>query len=67
MAQEELAEELTRYYLNFAPMDMQEGEEGRSDEPSAQEVLLNPLLWWKESTLFDTCIFLTNRGSDTRC
>jgi hypothetical protein len=51
--QEELADELTRYF-NFeaAPIEQQEGEEGSSDGPSAQEVLLNPLLWWKVSTLF---------------
>ena len=46
--QEDLANKLTRY-LNFdaAPIEKQEGEEESSDEPSAQEVLLNPLLWWK--------------------
>jgi len=46
--QEELANELV-WYLNFeaAPMEMEEGEEGSGDEPSAQQVLLNPLVWWK--------------------
>ena len=51
--QEELADELTQYFnFEVAPIEQQEGEEGSSDEPSAQEVLLNPLLWWKVSTLF---------------
>ena len=50
--QEELADELTRYFnFEVALMEQQEGEEGSSDEPSAQEVLLNPLLWWKVSNL----------------
>jgi hypothetical protein len=51
--QEELADDLT-WYFNFqaAPIERQEGEEGSSDAPSAQEVLLNLLLWWKVSTLF---------------
>jgi len=46
---EELANELTRYF-NFeaAPME-REGEVGDSD-PSVQDILLNPLLWWKVST-----------------
>ncbi|KIL56142.1 hypothetical protein M378DRAFT_89778 [Amanita muscaria Koide BX008] len=48
---EELAEELTRYFdFEAAPIERQEGEEGCSNntnEPSAPEVLLNPLLWWK--------------------
>jgi hypothetical protein len=50
---EALADELTRYF-NFEamPSEWQEGEERSSDEPSAQEVLLNPLLWWKVSNLF---------------
>ena len=41
-SQEELVDEMTRYF-NFetAPIEQQEGEEGSSDEPSAQEVLLN--------------------------
>lgn len=48
---EELADELTRYF-NFesAPIEREEGEEG--EKPSAQEVLLNLLLWWKVSTSF---------------
>ena len=54
--QEELNEELARYF-NFeaAPIekqgDSEEGTQG-SDEPSAEEVLMNLLLWWKVSTLF---------------
>jgi hypothetical protein len=66
--QEELANELRRYF-NFeaAPMERHEGEEGSSGEPSAQEVLLNPLLWWKVSILFDTCALLTICHSDTCC
>jgi hypothetical protein len=50
--QEELSEELTRYF-NFeaAPIERQGDEGSISDEPSAEEVLLNPLLWWKVSTL----------------
>jgi len=54
--QEELVDELTRY-LNFEapPMEIQEGEEGKNDEPLAHEVLLNPLLWWKKhATEFPT-------------
>jgi hypothetical protein len=50
--QEELADELTRYFNFKAALIEQQGEEGSSDEPSAQEVLLNLLLWWKVSTLF---------------
>ena len=52
--QEQLADELNRYF-NFeaAPNDRS------NNEPSVQEILLNPLLWWKVSTLFDLCsIFL---------
>ncbi|KAF8238033.1 hypothetical protein L208DRAFT_1375355 [Tricholoma matsutake] len=51
--QEALADELTHYF-NFEAMpgEQQDGEERSSDDPSAQEVLLNPLLWWKVSTLF---------------
>jgi hypothetical protein len=60
--QEELADELKRY-LNFeaAPMERQEGEEVTSDEPLAHEVLLNPLLWWKVSTLFSASISQLSR------
>jgi hypothetical protein len=49
--QEDLADELTRYF-NFyaAPIERQEDEDESSDEPSAQEVLLNPLLRWKVRT-----------------
>jgi hypothetical protein len=48
--QEALADELIRYF-NFeaAPND------GSSHEPSVQEILLNPLIWWKVSALFDLC------------
>jgi hypothetical protein len=50
--QEDLADEL-KQYLNFeaAPVEKQKGEEVLSDEPSAPDVLLDPLLWWKVSTL----------------
>ena len=49
---EELSEELTQYF-NFkaAPIKRQGDEGSISDEPSAKEVLLNLLLWWKVSTL----------------
>jgi hypothetical protein len=45
--EDELRDELARY-LRFeaAPMERQEAEM-RLNEPSADEVLLNPLLWWK--------------------
>jgi hypothetical protein len=50
---EALADELTRYFnFEVMPSERQEGEERSSDEPLAQEVLLNPLLWWKVSTVF---------------
>ena len=55
MPQEELADELAQYFsFEAAPMEMREGEEGKSDELSAQEVLLNPLLWWKVSSMIST-------------
>ena len=45
---EELDEELTRYFsFESEPIERQEGEEGSHEEPTAQEVLLNPLLGWK--------------------
>ena len=54
--QEELSEELTRYIdFEAAPIESPElRQEGgkSSDKPTAHEVLLNPLLWWKVSTLF---------------
>jgi len=51
--QEELADEWTRYFnFEVALIEQKEGEEGSSDKPLAQEVLLNPLLWWKVNTLF---------------
>jgi hypothetical protein len=62
--QEELADELKRY-LTFeaAPMERQEGDsedsEVISNEPLANEVLLNLLLWWKVSTLFGASVSLT--------
>lgn len=47
--QEELADELDRYLrFDAAPVEQKvEGVDRWSDEPSAEEVLLNPLLWWK--------------------
>ena len=48
---EELVDELDRY-LRFDAMPMPEQEQdGKtlSNEPSREEVLLNPLLWWKVS------------------
>jgi hypothetical protein len=64
--QENFVDELKRY-LNFeaAPVERQEGEEVLSDEPSAHDVLLDLLLWWKVSTLvgalggLGACILLT--------
>ena len=49
--QEDLAIELTRYF-NFeaALIERDRGEAEGSNEPSLQEVLLNPLLWWKVNT-----------------
>ena len=66
MPQEELANKLAQY-LSFeaTPMEMQEGEEGKSDELSAQEVLLNLLLWWKVSSMISTRKILTTRCSGT--
>jgi hypothetical protein len=48
---EELAIKLTRYF-NFeaAPIDRDGGEAEGSNEPSLQDILLNPLLWWKVNT-----------------
>ena len=42
--------ELTRYF-NFeaAPIEPEEGIDKDDNEPSAQDILLNPLLWWKVS------------------
>lgn len=48
--QEELADELDRYF-RFEAAPMEQPERG---EPSAHEVLLNPLLWWKVSTFVTT-------------
>ena len=45
---EELADELDRY-LRFVSAPVEWPDNG---EPSAEEVLLNPLLWWKVSMLF---------------
>ena len=48
--QEELADELDRYLFRFdaAPVEQKvEGEDHWNDELSAEEVLLNLLLWWK--------------------
>ena len=46
---EELADELDRYIrFDAAPVEQKvEGEDHWNDELSAEEVLLNPLLWWK--------------------
>jgi hypothetical protein len=53
--QEELADELDRYLrFEFAPV---EGDHGGS---LAEEVLLNPLLWWKVSILFTMFSLLIN-------
>lgn len=53
--QEELADELDRYLrFEFAPV------EGDHGGPSAEEVLLNPLLWWKVSILFTMFSLLIN-------
>jgi len=43
--------ELTRYF-NFeaALIERDGGEAEGSDEPSLQDILLNPLLWWKVNT-----------------
>ena len=51
--QEALADEPTHYF-NFEsmPSEQQEEEERSSDEPLAQKILLNLLLWWKVGTLF---------------
>jgi hypothetical protein len=53
--QEELADELDRYLrFEIAPA------EGDHGGPSAEEVLLNPLLWWKVSILFTTFSLIIN-------
>jgi len=56
-AKEELVDELDRYLrFDAAPISEQEQDENtRSNEPSREEVLLNPLLWWKiHATEFPT-------------
>jgi hypothetical protein len=66
--QDELDDELNRYFnYEAAPIERQEGEEGGNDgEPLAQEVLLNPLLWWKVSTFF-MCLYPSDTSySETR-
>jgi len=51
--QEELADELDQYFrFEAAPMERESSEDCPDNGPSAQEVLLNPLVWWKVSTLF---------------
>jgi len=57
--QEELADELD-WYLRFeaAPVEWKEGEDYQNGEPSAEEVLLNPLLWWKVCIPLTTYKFL---------
>lgn len=47
---EELVDELNRY-LRFDATPMSEQDKTPSNEPSREEVLLNPLLWWKVSIL----------------
>ncbi|KAF8232856.1 hypothetical protein L208DRAFT_1269854 [Tricholoma matsutake] len=57
MAKEELIDELD-CYLRFdaAPISEQEWDENTwSNELSQEEVLLNPLLWWKVSVRFFFC------------
>ncbi|KAF8806989.1 hypothetical protein BYT27DRAFT_7100541 [Phlegmacium glaucopus] len=51
---EELTDELDRYFrFEAAPMEQQEDSDGHPNgEPSAQEVLLNPLVWWKVNSLY---------------
>ena len=52
---EELTDELDRYFgFESAPVAKQEGDE-ENGEPSDEEVLLNPLLWWKVSTMYPIC------------
>jgi hypothetical protein len=44
-----------KHYLRFDAMPMLEQEQDEktsSNEPSQEEVLLNPLLWWKVSIQF---------------
>ena len=57
--QEELADELDRY-LRFeaAPVERKEGEDYQNGELSAEEVLLNLLLWWKVCIPVTTYKFL---------
>ena len=60
---EELADELDRYFrFESAPVEQQEGDE-QNREPSAEEVLLNPLLWWKVSILSAISSLLTSKLS----
>ena len=57
--QEELADKLDHYFRFEAapPMEQAEQQEGHPNgEPSAQEVLLNPLIWWKVSHVFHLCV-----------
>ncbi len=53
MPHEELADEL-KQYLSFeaAPTESQEGDR-EMGEPLAEDILLNPLLWWKVSMSFN--------------
>lgn len=55
--QEELADELTRY-LNFEAASTEE-----EDSLSSQEVLLNPLLWWKVSTFSGADFYFLNQSA----
>jgi hypothetical protein len=57
--QEKLADELDRYFrFEAAPMEQQEGH--LTNELTAQEVLLNPLIWWKVSHVCYLCLSNTN-------
>ena len=49
---EVLADELDRYFRFDATPPMSEQVQDGSNEPSREEVLLNPLLWWKVSIPF---------------
>ena len=53
-AKEDLADELDQYLrFDAAPISEQERDENSpSSGPSQEEVLLNPLLWWKVRVLF---------------
>ena len=54
---EELEDELDRYFrFDAMPMSEQEQDEKTSsNEPSQEDVFLNPLLWWKVSIAYHPC------------